>query len=85
MTQRTARRSGGRSSKSLRKGKKTIEQLEWKIPYNTDNFIEPLNAEGVAAVDNAAMQVLEEIGIEFLNEEVVAGDRPSPALARQPH
>ena len=63
------KRSGGRLRKSLRKRKSTIEQLAWKIPYNTDNFVEPLDSEGVAAVDKAAMQVLEEIGIEFLNEE----------------
>ena len=69
MEQNRTRRSGGRSSKSFRKGKTTIEQLAWKIPYNTDNFVEPIDSEGVAAIDNAAMQVIEEIGIEFLNEE----------------
>ena len=63
------RRSGGRSSKSHRKGIVAIEQMEWKVPYNTDNFIEPLNEESVNLIDNAAMKVLEEIGIEFLNEE----------------
>jgi hypothetical protein len=27
--------------------KKSIDQLEWGIPYNTDNFVEPLSEEGV--------------------------------------
>ena len=69
MELKTARRSGGRSRKSVRKSKKSIDQLEWGIPYNTDNFVEPLSEEGVSKVHDATMQVLEEIGIEFLNEE----------------
>ena len=69
MELKTARRSGGRSRKSDRQSKKSIDQLEWGIPYNTDNFVEPLSEEGVNKVHNATMQVLEEIGIEFLNEE----------------
>ena len=69
MELKTARRSGGRSRKSARQSKKSIDQLEWGIPYNTDNFVEPLSEEGVNKVHNATMQVLEEIGIEFLNEE----------------
>lgn len=69
MEPKLARRSGGRSRKSIRQSKKTIDQLDWSIPYNTDNFIEPLNTDGIEAIDNAAMQVIEEIGIQFLNEE----------------
>ena len=69
MEAKLARRSGGRSRKSIRQTKKTIDQLDWSIPYNTDNFIEPLDADGIQAIDNAAMQVIEEIGIQFLNEE----------------
>ena len=69
MELKTARRSGGRSRKSVRQSKKSIDQLEWGIPYNTDNFVEPLSEEGVNKVHDATMQVLEEIGIEFLNEE----------------
>ena len=47
MELKTARRSGGRSRKSVRQSKKSIDQLEWGIPYNTDNFVEPLSEEGV--------------------------------------
>ena len=69
MEAKSARRSGGRSRKSSRQTKKSIDQLDWSIPYNTDNFIEPLNHDGIQAIDNSAMQVIEEIGIQFLNEE----------------
>jgi trimethylamine--corrinoid protein Co-methyltransferase len=69
MESKLARRSGGRSRKSIRQSKKAIDQLDWSIPYNTDNFIEPLNTDGIEAIDDAAMQVIEEIGIQFLNEE----------------
>ena len=33
------------------------------------SFVEPLSEEQIFAIDDAAMRVLEEIGIEFLNEE----------------
>jgi trimethylamine---corrinoid protein Co-methyltransferase len=46
-----------------------IAQMPWAQPVNTDRPTEPLDAEGVAAIHDAAMRVLEEIGIEFLNEE----------------
>jgi len=63
------RRSGGRSGNSRRSSLKAIEQSPWRIPYNTDTPTEPLPPEGVEAVHNAAMEVLETIGIEFLNDE----------------
>ena len=51
MEQKLARRSGGRSRKSSRQTEKSIDQLDWSIPYNTDNFIEPLNVDGIEAID----------------------------------
>ena len=39
------------------------------LPVNTDKPTEPLDEEGVQAIHRGAMRVLEEIGIEFLNEE----------------
>ena len=36
---------------------------------NTDAPTEPLTGEQVQAIHDGAMRVLEEIGIEFLNEE----------------
>jgi trimethylamine--corrinoid protein Co-methyltransferase len=49
-----------------------IEQMPWRIPKNVDSPTEPLTEEGVQAIHTAAMQILEEIGIEFLNEEALA-------------
>ena len=65
------RRSGGRSGNVRRAAKQAIEQTPWRIPVNTDAPTEPLSAEGVEAVHTAAMEVLEDIGIEFLNEEAL--------------
>jgi trimethylamine--corrinoid protein Co-methyltransferase len=42
------------------------------LPINTDRPTEPLDAEGVEAIHNGAMRILEEIGIDFLNEEALA-------------
>jgi len=64
-----ARRSGGRAGNTRRTAQKAIEQMPWRIPVNTDAPTGPLPPEGVEAVHNAAMDVLEEIGIEFLNDE----------------
>ena len=46
-----------------------IRQMPWRIPLNPDRPTEPLPPEGVAAIHDAAMRVLEEIGIDFLNAE----------------
>lgn len=72
MSDRRGRRTGGRAANTRRSSAAAIEQLPWKIPVNTDRPTEPLDDEGVAAIHNCAMRVLEEIGIEFLNEEAKA-------------
>ena len=36
---------------------------------NVDRPTEPLNEEGVQAIHNSAMHILENIGIEILNDE----------------
>jgi len=64
------RRSGGRAGNKRGKGA-AIKQIPWSVPVNTDPPTEPLPPEGVEAVHDAAMRVLEEIGIEFLNLEAV--------------
>jgi trimethylamine--corrinoid protein Co-methyltransferase len=64
------RRGGGRAGNTRGKGE-VIEQLPWSLPINTDNPTEPLSEEGVQAVHEGAMRVLEEIGIEFLNPKAV--------------
>ena len=48
-----------------------ILQAPWIVPVNTDRPTEPLTEEGVEAIHNGAMRILEEIGIDFLNEEAL--------------
>jgi trimethylamine--corrinoid protein Co-methyltransferase len=63
------RRGGGRAGNASRRGSDVINQMPWRIPVNTDRPTEPLDPDGVAAIHNGAMTILEDIGIEFLNEE----------------
>jgi len=69
---RTARRrGGGRAGNAARRATASIDQMPWRIPVNIDRPTEPLDEEGVAAIHNGAMTILEDIGIEFLNEEAL--------------
>jgi trimethylamine--corrinoid protein Co-methyltransferase len=43
--------------------------MPWRLPINTDRPTEPLDEAGVQAIHIGAMRILEEIGIEFYNEE----------------
>ena len=67
---RTSRRTrgGGRAGNKRGQGA-AIKQIPWSVPQNTDKPTEPLPPEGVEAIHDTAMKVLEEIGIEFLNLE----------------
>jgi trimethylamine--corrinoid protein Co-methyltransferase len=69
MTDRKTRRGGGHSRNPGVLPARAIKQSPWRLPLNTDRPTEPLGPEGVAAVHDTAMRVLEEIGIEFLNAE----------------
>ena len=62
-------RSGGRSANTARRKKELFKQSPWRLPFNQDPPIEPLSDEGVQAIHNGAMDILENIGIEFLNDE----------------
>lgn len=64
------RRAGGRAG-NARRGGAVIKQMPWEIPKNSDKPTEPLPPEGVEAIHNGAMRILEEIGVEFLNMEAV--------------
>ncbi|MCB1332108.1 MAG: trimethylamine methyltransferase family protein [Roseivivax sp.] len=66
------KRSGGRAGHAERRGTSAIEQMPWTLPVNRDRPTEPLGPEGVQAVHNAAMTILEDIGIEMLNPEALA-------------
>ena len=63
------RRAGGRSANIDRRSQELFKQMPWRVPRNTDRPTEPVDEEGVARIHDAAMRVLEEVGIEFLNEE----------------
>ena len=63
------RRSSRISNKEIRASRLSLKQQDWKIPYNFDNFVEPLKEEAVVAIHNTAMKILEEIGVLFLNPE----------------
>ncbi|MEK6216585.1 MAG: trimethylamine methyltransferase family protein [Boseongicola sp.] len=65
------RRSGGRAGNARRTSPHVIQQPDWRLPINTDRPTEPLDVAGVQAIHNGAMRILEEIGIEFLNEEAL--------------
>ncbi|MGB1236244.1 MAG: trimethylamine methyltransferase family protein [Planktomarina sp.] len=71
MTDKSRRRSGGRAGNKRGSGP-TIQQMPWRLPQNMDHPIEPLTPEGVEAIHDGAMRILEEIGIEFLNTEAIA-------------
>ena len=66
------RRSGGRAGNVRRTAPEVISQMPWHLPENIDRPTEPLTDEGVLAIHDAAMRILEETGIEFLNEEALA-------------
>ncbi|WP_424833165.1 trimethylamine methyltransferase family protein [Ruegeria sp.] len=68
-TRTARRRSGGRAGAAERRGSDVIDQMPWDPPVNIDRPTEPLTPEGVEAIHDGAMRILEEIGVEFYNEE----------------
>lgn len=66
------RRAGGRAGNAARHRVTAHFQPDWRVPINTDRPTEPLDEEGVAAIHDGAMRILEEIGIEFFNDEALA-------------
>ncbi len=64
-------RAGGRAGNARRGGTQAIDQMPWRQIVNLDNPTEPLRPEGVEAIHNGAMRILEEIGIDFYNEEAL--------------
>ncbi|MEO1199339.1 MAG: trimethylamine methyltransferase family protein [Pseudomonadota bacterium] len=70
---RRGRRSGGRAGNTRRSGSggARFDQAAWRVPENPDAPTEPLTAEGVQAVHNGAMRILEDIGIDFLNDDAL--------------
>lgn len=71
MARDRSRRGGGRAGATARRGAAALQQMPWSIPQNIDRPIEPLTEEGVEAIHDGAMRILEEIGIVFLNPEAL--------------
>ncbi|MCY4185855.1 MAG: trimethylamine methyltransferase family protein [Rhodobacteraceae bacterium] len=69
MPNRRRGRSGGRSANIHLRSSKLFDQMPWRIPYNPDKPTEPLDEEGILCIHETALQIMENIGIEFLNEE----------------
>ncbi|MGG7643693.1 trimethylamine methyltransferase family protein [Rhodovulum sp. YNF3179] len=69
MAEARKRRGGGRAGNVRLADTRAIGQSPWRIPENPDRPVEPLDEAGVQAVHEGAMRILEEIGIEFLNDE----------------
>ncbi|MCF6445113.1 trimethylamine methyltransferase family protein [Nereida sp. MMG025] len=65
------KRGGGRAGNAARRGGALIDQMPFKQPYISDPAVEPLGQEGIEAIHNGAMTILEEIGIEILNAEAL--------------
>ena len=65
------RRGGGRAGAAARRGSEVIEQMPWRLIENVDRPTEPLSEEGVQAIHDGAMRILEEIGVVFLNPEAL--------------
>ncbi|WP_136635096.1 trimethylamine methyltransferase family protein [Pseudooceanicola onchidii] len=66
------KRGGGRAGYAARRGPAVLTQAPWTVPINPDRPTEPMPPEGVEAVHETAMRVLENIGVAFLNPEAVA-------------
>ena len=65
------RRAGGRAGNQERRTGDVFAQMPWKPPVNRDHPTEPLDEAGVAAIHDGAMRIMEEIGIDFLNDEAL--------------
>ncbi len=64
-TKRSARRSAMRTNAAAAPA---LAQRPWQMTVLRDDPTCPLDGTGVAAIDDAAMRILEEIGIEFLHQ-----------------
>jgi len=65
-------RRRSRRPRRARPDRSVLEQLPWRQLRYVDTPTEPLDVDGLERVHDAAMRILEEIGINFLNEEAKA-------------
>ena len=64
-------RSGGRAGNARRAIKTVIEQTPWRQVVNTDRPTEPLDEEGIQNIHAGVLEILEDIGIEFMNPQAL--------------
>ena len=76
---RNRQRQGGRGG-NTRRTAPTVAQRPWKQPVNTDQFIEPLDEEGVHTIHDGAMRMLEEVGLEIMHDEALGLLRDAGAI-----
>ncbi len=67
-SQKPVRRGRRREARQSEASNKSLQQLPWGQPRYLDPPVEPVGAEGVQRIHEAAMRILEEIGIDFLHE-----------------
>lgn len=72
-----ARTRGGRAARRAQRtgddgASASIQQIEWQQLRYVDRPTEPLDGEGVERIHEAAMRIVEEIGIDFLHEDARA-------------
>ena len=63
------RRGRRRKARDSGAAKQALAQLPWDQPRYLDPPVEPVGLEGAQRIHEAAMQILEEIGIDFLHEK----------------
>ena len=67
------KRSGRRRERATSPASSFLSgQLPWDPPVYSDPPVEPADAAGVEKIHDASMQILEDIGILFLNDEALA-------------
>ncbi len=79
-SKRSRRTRGGGTRRGRSPG---FAQPPWAVPLISDPPVEPLSAEGVQAIHDGAMRILEEIGVEFLNEEALSLFRQAGAKVEE--
>ena len=68
---RSRRRQGGHRG-NLRQAAPAIVQRPWGQPVYRDQWIEPLDEEGIRRIHDGAMRMLEEVGLEIHHDEALA-------------
>lgn len=72
MTRKAGRLSAQRKDRSTQRQSVLSDQLPFSQPTYLDQPIEPMSADQVAAIHNASLRVLSDIGILFLNDEALS-------------